>query len=453
MSDARDDQPDERRPDDRQQGGQHRGEQQQSAQQPSERQTGKQQAGPQQDGAQQGGAQQPGERQDTAAPSDTASGFRLRPPPPRVTRLSSNVVIAGTVFAIVAIVGALGYGLSGSQNTGTTQTHDNTQNRPQAENFSNLPKTYAGVRRTVPKLGKPLAGDLGPPIVSAGNARTQKAQTLAQETDAARTSRLFIHTDQHAQSPVESVPSAPPVGMIKAAAGRSAAGAPTHQGATQQDRNTAFLDAPLDRHSVSPDRLVRPASPYLVQAGTVIPAALITGIRSDLPGLITAQVTQAVYDSVSGRVLLIPQGSRLIGQYRSSVSFGQNRILLVWTRLILPNGASIMLERLPGVDPQGYAGLEDQVDNHWGMLFKGAVLSTILSVGAEAGTSNSENNLAQAIRMGASNSISQTGQSIVQRELDIPPTLTIRPGFPVDVLVAHDLVLAPYTQEHKQWQN
>lgn len=144
--------------------------------------------------------------------------------------------------------------------------------------------------------------------------------------------------------------------------------------------------------------------------------------------------------------LAIPQGARLIGQYDSSVAFGQSRVLLVWTRLIMPDGMSIVLERQPGADASGYAGLEDGVDYHWWEIAKAAVLSTILSVGAEAGTSDSENNLAQAIRMGASNSISQTGQQIVQRQLNIQPTLTIRPGFPVRVIVERDLVLSPYGQ-------
>ena len=213
-----------------------------------------------------------------------------------------------------------------------------------------------------------------------------------------------------------------------------------------QDRKTAFLNASTDKRTVSPDRLEAKASPYVVQAGTVIPAALITGIRSDLPGQITAQVTEAVYDSPTGKYLLIPQGAKLIGQYDSSVAFGQSRVLLVWTRIIMPDGSSIVLERQPGADTQGYAGLEDEVDNHWGMLFKAAVLSTLLSVGAEAGTSQDENNLVQAIRSGASNSISQTGQQIVQRQLNIQPTLTIRPGFPVRVIVTRDLVLTPYGQ-------
>jgi type IV secretory pathway VirB10-like protein len=111
---------------------------------------------------------------------------------------------------------------------------------------------------------------------------------------------------------------------------------------------------------------------------------------------------------------------------------------------IMPNGRGVVLERQPGADPEGYAGLEDEVDNHWGMLFKAAILSTILSVGSEAGTSNNQNQLVQALRQGASDSISQTGRQVVQRSLNVQPTITIRPGFPVRVLVTHDLVLEPY---------
>ena len=211
-----------------------------------------------------------------------------------------------------------------------------------------------------------------------------------------------------------------------------------------QDRKTAFLTASTDKRTVSPDRLEAKASPYVVQAGTVIPAALITGIRSDLPGQITAQVTENIYDSPTGRILLIPQGTRVIGQYDSGVGFGQRRILLVWNRLIFPNGRSIVLERQPGADAEGYAGLEDGVDYHWGELFKAAALSTLLSVGAEAGSSGQESDIVRALRNGASDSISQTGQQIVQRQLNIAPTLTIRPGFPVRVIVTRDLALEPY---------
>ena len=211
-----------------------------------------------------------------------------------------------------------------------------------------------------------------------------------------------------------------------------------------QDRKLAFVNAPTDRRTVSPDRLEHPASRYVLQAGAVIPAALVTGIRSDLPGQITAQVTESVYDSPTGKFLLIPQGSKLIGVYNSQIAFGQSRVLLVWNRLILPDGRSIVLERQPGADASGYSGLEDEVDHHWLRLAGAAALSTILGVGTQLGTTGDENALIQALRRGGAQSLNQTGQQIVGRNLNIQPTLTIRPGFPVRVIVTRDLVLAPY---------
>jgi type IV secretion system protein TrbI len=202
------------------------------------------------------------------------------------------------------------------------------------------------------------------------------------------------------------------------------------------------VNGAVDRKTVSPDHLENPVSHYVVQAGSVIPAALITGMRSDLPGEVTAQVTENVYDSPTGRYLVIPQGAKLIGTYDSQVAFGQDRLLLVWTRLMLPNGRSIVLERQPGADSQGFTGLEDEVDQHWDRLFMGAVLSTVIGIGAELGSNDSA--IASALRQGSSNSLSQTGQQITQRNLNIQPTLTIRPGFPVRVIINRDLVLAAW---------
>ena len=389
-----------------------------------------------------------GPEEHPAPPPVAPPDLRLRGERPRVMRLSRKVLITLGAVSALAIAGALGYALQTHNKSQSGQELLSTQNRPSAEGLAGLPKDYTGLPRQAPTLGPPLPGDLGKPILNAGAAPNTvtpdpEAQRRAQELEAARVSRLFAQTDQQSPATTQILPSP--------SAGATAAPAPTPPvdvGSAQnmQDRKTAFLNAATDKRTISPDRLDAAASPYVVQAGTVIPAALITGIRSDLPGQITAQVTEAVYDSPSGKYLLIPQGAKLIGQYDSSVAFGQSRVLLVWTRIIMPDGNSIVLERQPGADAEGYAGLEDEVDNHWGMLFKAAVLSTLLSVGAEAGTSQDENNLVQAIRSGASNSISQTGQQIVQRQLNIQPTLTIRPGFPVRVIVTRDLVLAPYGQ-------
>jgi len=157
-------------------------------------------------------------------------------------------------------------------------------------------------------------------------------------------------------------------------------------------------------------------------------------------------LTENNFDSPSGRFLLIPQGARLVGIYDSQVAFGQSRVLLVWTRLIMPNGRSIILERQPGADTGGYAGLQDEVDHHWGALFKAGLLSTLLGVGAElgSGAGNGDSSVLHALRRGAGDSLNQTGQQIVRRNLNMQPTLTIRPGFPVRVIVNRDLVLEPY---------
>ena len=181
---------------------------------------------------------------------------------------------------------------------------------------------------------------------------------------------------------------------------------------------------------------------YVLQAGAVIPAALISGIRSDLPGQIIAQVTQNVYDSPTGRVLLIPQGARLIGEYDSEVVAGQSRVLLAWDRLILPGGRSIRLDRQLGADASGYAGLEDRVDNHWGKMLRAALISSLLGVGGEV-VSGGDSELVRALRGGVQDGTNEAGRRVVERELSVPPTLTIRPGFDFRVMVTRDIVLEP----------
>ena len=145
--------------------------------------------------------------------------------------------------------------------------------------------------------------------------------------------------------------------------------------------------------------------------------------------------------------LLIPQGARLIGQYDSQISFGQKRVLLVWNRIMLPDGKSIVLERQQGADARGFSGLEDEVDYHWWDLIKAAALSTLLSVGAEVGSDRDESDLVRALRRGSQDSINNTGQQLERRQLNIQPTLTIRQGFPVRVIINRDLVMAPYGQQ------
>ncbi|MBZ9699067.1 TrbI/VirB10 family protein [Mesorhizobium sp. CO1-1-9] len=390
---------------------------------------------------------------DTAISSnpDARAELRLRPEPARVTRLSRKVLIGLGGVASVAILGTLIWALD------TRRVHEQaselftTESRATADGLQTLPKDYAGV----PKLGPALPGDLGRPILRAqergqpvpdiGAPRADpEEQRRRAEIEASRVAKLFTDANGSANPPGRGVGPADAVGDTGMAL------PPALDPGTDpnmQDRKTAFINAAPDRRTVSPDHLKKKASPYVVQAGTVIPAALITGIRSDLPGQTTAQVTENVYDSPTGTYLLIPQGSRLIGQYDSQVAFGQSRVMLVWTRLILPDGSSIVTERQQGADPSGFAGLEDDVDHHWGQMFRAAALSTLLGIGTSLGSSDNESDIAKAIRESAQDSATNIGQQIVRHQLNVQPTLTVRPGFPVRVLVNRDLVLVPYGAE------
>lgn len=378
----------------------------------------------------------------------SAAPMRLRAEPPRVTRLSRKVLAGVGLVASVGLGGALIYALQTREGGRPNEELYSTENRSTADGLAGLPRDYSGV----PRLGPPLPGDLGRPIVSAQNRGqpvptpgiatpnpgvSPEEQRRLQEIETARTSRLFSATETRASATTATPVATPPTPDL-ASLGLVPPSTPS-----AQDRQNAFLNAAADRRTVAQDRVAAPASPNILQAGAVISAALITGIRSDLPGQITAQVTENIYDSPTGRILLVPQGTRVIGQYDNNVQFGQSRVLLVWNRLIFPNGRSIVLDRQPGADAEGYAGLQDGVDYHWWDFAKAAGLSTLLGVGAELAVDN-DDRLIQAIRNGGQDTINDAGQQIIRRQLNVAPTLTIRPGFPVRVIVTRDLVLEPY---------
>ncbi|WP_189486130.1 TrbI/VirB10 family protein [Asticcacaulis endophyticus] len=333
-----------------------------------------------------------------------------------------------------------------------------TQTKTQSEKLAGLPKDYS----EIPQLGAPLPGDLGgpilaarsqgkevaPPVMANGNTSTldgpdaQRRQRVDQEHDAAISSQIFARgTATAAQSQDAATPVyVPPLPVSDLASHPLSRVVPAI--ATAQDRQVAFLSQTTDKRVVSEERLVNPPSPHILQAGSVIAAALITGIRSDLPGQVTAQVTQNVYDSLTGRYVVIPQGARLVGQYDNAVAFGQTRVLLVWTRLIFPTGQSIVLERQSAADGQGFAGLSDRTDYHWGGMVKAAALTSLLSVGAEL-ASDDESTILKALKDGAQATFDKVGQQVVERQLNVQPTLTVRPGHPVRIILTKDLILAP----------
>jgi type IV secretion system protein VirB10 len=374
-----------------------------------------------------------------ASEQQIAADLRLHASRPPVARLSRKVLIGLGAASSIAIVAAVSFAMTTHGGRSKAAELYSVGGTP-PERLNSLPKDYGGA----PKLGPPLPGDLGKPILAAdassppigaprpgmeaGAGQPPPAQErLAQEREAARTSRLFASDPQ----------------MSGGGSANTAASGDAGLAGDGAVRRTV-LDGPVDRRTTSPDRLSSPASPFVLQAGAMIPAALLTGVRSDLPGQVIAQVTENVFDSVSGRFLLIPQGSRLVGTYDSQIAFGQNRVLLAWTRLILPNGRSMVLEKLPGGDSQGYAGLQDRVDRHWGTIFGAAVLSTVLGIGAQLGQHEHENEVLDALRFGAAGTFNQVGQQAVGKALGVPPSIAIRPGAPVRVMVTRDLVLEPY---------
>jgi type IV secretion system protein VirB10 len=372
-----------------------------------------------------------------------AKSLRLRGAPAPVARVSRKALIVAGAVLSAGLAGAIGWSLT--EHPKQTAPEAAPQSPPPLERISTLPKDYLQ-RGAPPTLGPPLPGDLGRPILNAqadgastlgatpGGALTPSSPPAAPlptpidpvvearraERLAARQSDVFLKRPGLASASVPRPEDTPPVGGAAA----------------------------MDARTTSPERLQAPASPYLLQAGSIIAAALVTGLRSDAAGVAIAQVTQDVHDSLGAGFLLIPAGSRLIGDYATATRDGQSRLGVAWTRLILPSGRSIVLDKLPAADPQGQAGLQDGVDRHWSRVWAAAGLSTVLAVGTEAGAS-SEGDLARAVRRGASQTASDVGQQIVGRGLSLTPTLTLRPGAPLRVLLTRDLVLEPYAAERR----
>jgi len=380
----------------------------------------------------------------------------IRARPTRAIRFRRGVIIGVAALGSASLVTVAWIALKPQvfRAVADRQELSEPASRPATDALNGLPATYG----ETPKLGPPLPGDLGRPILAhqrgmateAGpgtdpTAAAQQRERELAELKAARESGVLVQGRSASASPGSpaSLPSETPTGGEPAKRSRNPDNDPNAQG-----RKADFV-ATLDSGSdVNPHRLATAPSPWILSAGSVISASLITGLRSDLPGLVTAQVTSQVYDSPTGRILLIPQGARLIGSYDSVVAFGQKRALIVWQRLILPDGRSLRIDNVPATDVSGYAGLQDKVDFHTWSLLRGVALATLLGVGSEL-TVTGESDLVRAIRESTQQNVSRAGDQLTSRNLDIQPTITIRPGTPVRLVVHRDLVLAPWHGEEK----
>ena len=409
--------------------------------------------------------------------TEAADRIRPRARPRPVSRLNRKVLIAGVGVGALGLFAAAMVALSPPTARGGGEPRElyNTRNRATAEGLSALPSSYA-------RLGAPLPGDLGGTVLAAErnlgiapefvtpvgdmhdfrpSPEEETARALrmrkAQQAEAALAAPVFFQLSQKDRDVASASSGAAPSAFDRAGLGdlmtlaKSAAGAglalqtaqPGAADPNLQSRKIAFASEGVDEDIYNPHGLQDPVSPFQALAGTIIPASLITGLNSDLPGTLVAQVTQNVFDTVTGRHLLVPQGARLLGRYQSEVAFGQDRALIVWDRLIFPDGSSLRIDALPGSDASGYSGLSDKTDNHWGRIWAAAGLATLLGVGTEL-ASDSDDELVRALREAGQDTVARTGQRIVDRQLNVQPTIRVRPGAQLRIIVTRDLVLRPY---------
>ncbi|MEO8723262.1 MAG: TrbI/VirB10 family protein [Sphingobium sp.] len=387
--------------------------------------------------------------------SDTAEkrppiATRATAPTPR--RLSRKALATLSGVSALGVAGALGYSLTVSHHTQAPQEKVSVERR-NTDALADAPKDYGDLARNAsagigapgaaigPVTTPPLSGNAPASSSSVNNEASAEQQRRRQQSESARSSKLFVGTSEGGRSATASA-EPPPAAPGQAAPGESAQAA----NVDAQSRKAAFVAGGTREPTVNSGRVTAPAGRYVVSAGFTIAAALITSLSSDLPGQVVAQVTEDVFDTVTGQTRLIPQGTRLIGTYDARVRHGQSRARVVWTRLIFPDGRSIELDRMVGTDAAGQSGLTDRVDNHTGKLLMAGLLSTLFGVGANAATGGDGDNadIAFAIRESASRSAENAGDKIVSQQLDVQPTITVRPGARVRVLVSRDILLVPW---------
>jgi type IV secretory pathway VirB10-like protein len=415
-------------------------------------------------------------RQPNPDPKVAPETLEMRARPQPVTRINRKVVIgaAAVLLCLISFIVLLALKPPSLRVAGPQELF-NVEHKPVTDALSKLPAGYDGMKpdkkgdsgKQHPTQPLPVPVLKAPTVDPLMDAERMEMARLARMAGQAKESGVFFRLQlkpapketKTGDARVDQVPKAVPVetdgGLATLSALRAAdralalaGGDPDLIGASisaaDQTRKLTFLKAGPDRQVYNQHGLQTPVSAYQLMAGTIIAASLITGLNSDLPGFVIAQVTEHVYDTVSGRFLLIPQGSRLIGKYDNIVAFGQERALLVWQRIILPDGSSIVIDNLPATDTGGYAGLADEVDLHTWKLLKGVALATVMGVGSELAFGTGDSDLVKALQQSTQSTTDRAGQRLVERNLNVQPTITVRSGWPLRVIVARDIVMRAY---------
>jgi len=406
--------------------------------------------------------------------SQAPQTFSIHGPRPAVTRVSRRAVMLAAIFgaAMGLVVLVAGFSDRGpSKREGNAQENSIRPSGP-IDSIRDLPSDYSfDVRKAAQGIdyAAPTTKPTGPTPQELALAeqlrqladlrgrmleQERKEQEQAMDSPLLFTGAKSFATQALASS--EPTPTTRPTTIAMSrtdigaggAVAASTTGLPFGLAENDQQDKQAFVTQAAVVEPYLNKPLLTPVSKYELKAGSVIPGALVTAINTDLPGEVIGEVTQNVYDSVTGNYLLIPQGSRLLGTYQSLVSNGQNRALLVWQRLIYPNGNSIVLDGMPGTDQTGQAGLADKVDYHLGKLAEATALTTALAYAgnlARNPQSTSGNGNQDVVGDSVAQQANRIGEKIIDRQLDLQPTITIRSGWPLRVLVNKDMLLVPYT--------
>lgn len=387
-------------------------------------------------------------------------------PLPQVKRFNRKTV--GILTALIGVVALAAFGTSFTRKpAGRTQdpsAAEATAPAPSAADaINNLPGSY----RDAPHLGPPLPGEVGAILagtpVSPGT--TVSAGVVPPPSVPMTSSRSETESDKVAVRVRESgfgfsggagggsTETGNPLDRLAGLAGipnlpiGGAPVRPDRDADNRQDDKQEFLERSRGGKWALKDGVHPPTSPYTLFAGTVIPGVLLTGIDSDLPGQIEGQISQNVYDSVRGEHLILPQGTKLLGTYDSRITYGQSRVLVVWTRIIRPDGSNLDLEGMPGVDLSGYSGMTGNVDRHLGRILTAVVLGSVIQAGAAAGTSYSDPTFAGLARQGAGQGLNEATQQIVRKELQLQPTIRVAPGARFAVFTTKDVSIPPPEHE------
>lgn len=388
-------------------------------------------------------------------------------PRPRVVRLNRRAIFVAGALATAVILAAV-FTLS-------ERSRRAAERREQTSGVSAAPdRFWEGEPDGVPRLPSTpsLAGPperAAPPLLESGSVPQliEPADDVADQTlRRAFTSRPVVFEGRDprpatqpgpAGRPAPAPPSVDPTSVLQAAKGLySGLGEedPTVAQNLQREKLEFMRNASLDAEEEILQHRVRPSlTPYEVKAGSLLPAVLVTQANSDLPGQLIAQVRENVFDSATGRHLLIPQGTRAIGVYDSLVAFGQERVLVAWQRLIFPDGSSLNLGSMPGTDAAGAAGFHDRVDHDYMRIFGGAILLSAISAGLQisqgtfgSGSQTTDTrDLREILAAALGQNLGELGTEIARRNMNVQPTLEVRPGYRFNIAVMKDLVLpGPY---------